>query len=119
MKLTNRTYQVYATRGLETHYNRGTKEDMTDLFETFKQDRSFDCVILSKWSTGYNTFRQIDKAYPSSGRTYILYYFNTLGEEVQKSFAHIDEATSFTRILDKRIEKGTCLGYTLSSMSTI
>jgi hypothetical protein len=68
MKKTNRTYQVYATRGHETHYNRGNKEDMTNLFDTYKQDSSFDCVILSKWSVRYNAFQCIDKAYPNNER---------------------------------------------------
>ena len=95
--------------------NRGNKEDMTDLFYTYKQDRSFDCVILSKWSTKYNTFQQIEKTYPSSGNhTFLLYYTNSRGNTVQKHFSHIDEATAYTRMLDGRIERGTCLGYTLS-----
>lgn len=117
MKLTNRTYQVYAVKGNDTHINRGNKEDMKDLYETYKQDRSFECVILSKWSTSYNTFQQIEKTYPSSGNlTFILYYTNSRGNTVQKHFSHIKEATNFTEMLDKRIERGTCLGYSLSCL---
>ena len=117
MKLTNRTYQVYATRGNETHINRGNKEDMTNLFYTYKQDRSLDCVILSKWSIKYNTFQHIEKTYPSSGNpTFILYYTNSRGNTIQKHFSHIKEATDYTAMLDKRIERGTCIGYTLSSI---
>ena len=42
---------------------------------------------------------------------YICYYINSRGKNVFKIFNDIDSGLSFCKILDKRIEKGTCFGY--------
>ncbi len=44
-------------------------------------------------------------------RTWVCYYINSKGDERQKVFHNMEEGLSFTRLLDKRIERGTCGGY--------
>lgn len=49
-------------------------------------------------------------------RTWICYYINSNGDERQKSFNNMDDGLAFTRILDKRIERGTCGGYSFMEL---
>ena len=44
-------------------------------------------------------------------RKWICYYINSKGKEVSKIFDDIETGLKFIRLLDKRIEKGTCGGY--------
>lgn len=44
-------------------------------------------------------------------RTWVCYYINSKGDERQKVFDNIEEGLAFTQLLDKRIERGTCGGY--------
>ena len=44
-----------------------------------------------------------------------LSYTNSRGNTVHKTFYDLDEALAFTALLDKRIERGTCGGYCLST----
>lgn len=44
-------------------------------------------------------------------RTWICYYINSKGDERQKVFSNMEEGLAFTKLLDKRIERGTCGGY--------
>ena len=40
-----------------------------------------------------------------------IIYINSIGMEVVETFETEEEATEFTKYLDKRIERGTCKGY--------
>lgn len=42
---------------------------------------------------------------------WVCYYINGKGNEQQKVFDNMDKGLAFTRLLDERIEKGTCGGY--------
>ena len=44
-----------------------------------------------------------------------LSYINSKGNTVHKTFYDLDEALAFTAVLDKRIERCTCGGYSLST----
>ena len=44
-------------------------------------------------------------------RFWICYYINSKGDERQKVFSSMEEGLAFTQLLDKRIERGTCFGY--------
>lgn len=44
-----------------------------------------------------------------------LSFTNSKGNTVHKTFYDLDEALAFTAVLDKRIERGTCGGYCLST----
>lgn len=44
-------------------------------------------------------------------RTWVCYYINSKGDERQKVFDDMEKGLEFTRLLDKRIKKGTCGGY--------
>ena len=44
-------------------------------------------------------------------RTWICYYINSKGDERQKTFNNMEDGLAFTQLLDKRIERGTCGGY--------
>lgn len=44
-------------------------------------------------------------------RIWICYYINSRGDEREKVFYDMEEGLVFTRLLDKRIERGTCGGY--------
>lgn len=44
-------------------------------------------------------------------RIWVCYYINSRGNEMQKIFHDMEEGLVFTQKLDKRIEKGTCGGY--------
>ena len=44
-------------------------------------------------------------------REWICCYINSKGKEVSKIFDDIETGLKFIRLLDKRIEKGTCGGY--------
>ena len=68
------------------------------------------------WATSMNeAMRATPIRYRYCNETYRLVYTNSKGTIVHKTFTDIDEATAFTAILDKRIERGTCGGYTLST----
>ena len=43
---------------------------------------------------------------------WICYYVNGNGDKRQRVFYDMEEGLTFTQLLDKRIEKGTCSGYT-------
>lgn len=45
-------------------------------------------------------------------RAWICYYINSNGDNRQKVFYDLDEGLRFTRILDDRIKRKTCGGYT-------
>lgn len=49
-------------------------------------------------------------------RTWICYYINSKGNEMQKAFNDMEEGLAFTRTLDKRIERGTCGGYSFMEL---
>lgn len=49
-------------------------------------------------------------------RTWICYYINNKGNEKQKIFDDLEKGLEFTRLLDKRIEKGTCRGYDFTEL---
>lgn len=44
--------------------------------------------------------------------TWICYYTNSNGDKRQKIFDDMEKGLAFTQLLDKRIEKETCRGYT-------
>ena len=44
-------------------------------------------------------------------RTWICYYINSRGNEMQKIFNDMEEGLAFTRKLDERIKRNTCGGY--------
>lgn len=44
-------------------------------------------------------------------RSWICYYINSNGNQKEKIFDDLEKGLEFTRLLDKRIEKGTCGGY--------
>lgn len=44
-------------------------------------------------------------------RTWICYYINSKGDERQKVFDNMEDGLAFTQLLDKKIERGTCGGY--------
>lgn len=50
-------------------------------------------------------------------RVWICYYINSRGDERQKVFEDMDEGLDFTKLLDQRIERGTCGGYTFTSIT--
>ena len=45
-------------------------------------------------------------------RIWICYYINSKGDERQKIFDNMEDGLAFTRLLDSRIERRTCGGYT-------
>lgn len=47
---------------------------------------------------------------------WVCYYINSNGDERQKSFNDMEDGLSFTRLLDRRIERGTCGGYSFSKL---
>ena len=47
-------------------------------------------------------------------RIWVCYYINSRGDEKQKVFKNENDGLRFTETLDKRIEKGTCYGYSFS-----
>lgn len=49
-------------------------------------------------------------------RVWICYYINSKGDERQKVFYDMEEGLAFTRTLDKRIERGTCGGYSFMEL---
>lgn len=49
-------------------------------------------------------------------RTWVCYYINSRGNEMQKVFHDMEKGLAFTQILDKRIEKGTCGGYSFTEI---
>ena len=49
-------------------------------------------------------------------RIWICYYINSRGDERQKAFEDMEDGVAFTKLLDQRIERGTCGGYTFTSM---
>lgn len=49
-------------------------------------------------------------------RTWICYYINSRGNEMQKIFNDMEEGLAFTQTLDKRIERGTCRGYSFMEL---
>ena len=64
MKKTNRTYQVFVTNpNFTCVLERGTKADMTKLFKLAKDNPEYECVMLSKWSTKFNCWYDIEKHY--------------------------------------------------------
>lgn len=44
-------------------------------------------------------------------RSWVCYYINSNGDERQKNFNNIEDGLAFTQLLDKRIDRGTCGGY--------
>ena len=44
-------------------------------------------------------------------RTWVCYYINGKGNEREKVFDNMEDGLAFTQLLDKRIERGTCGGY--------
>ena len=42
---------------------------------------------------------------------WVCYYINSRGDERQKIFDKMEDGLAFTQLLDKRIERGTCGGY--------
>ncbi len=44
-------------------------------------------------------------------RTWICFYINGNGDNRQKVFHDLEEGLNFTKILDDRIKRGTCGGY--------
>ena len=44
-------------------------------------------------------------------RTWICYYINSNGDNRQKVFHDLEEGLNFTKLLDDRIKRGTCGGY--------
>ena len=46
---------------------------------------------------------------------YHVVYINSRGKEMHKYFETCSAALDFTRILDKRITRGSCGGYILTS----
>ena len=49
-------------------------------------------------------------------RTWICYYINSKGDHRQKVFDDMEEGLAFTQLLDKRIERGTCGGYSFMEL---
>lgn len=49
-------------------------------------------------------------------RMWICYYINSRGNERQKVFDSLEAGLQFTATLDRRIEKGTCFGYSFSEL---
>ena len=49
-------------------------------------------------------------------RTWICYYINSRGDERQKVFDDMEKGLAFTQLLDKRIERGTCGGYSFMEL---
>lgn len=49
-------------------------------------------------------------------RTWVCYYINSRGNEKQKVFHNLEEGLNFTKLLDKKIEKGTCRGYNFTEI---
>lgn len=49
-------------------------------------------------------------------KSWVCYYINSRGDERQKVFDSMDDGLAFTRILDKRIERGTCGGYSFMAI---
>jgi hypothetical protein len=52
----------------------------------------------------------------NSERRWICHYTSSKGNDMQKVFSDMDEGLAFTRTLDRRIERGTCGGYTFSEI---
>lgn len=48
--------------------------------------------------------------------THICTYINSRGDTRVKLFASVDAGLTFCDILDQRIKRGTCGGYTLTSI---
>lgn len=49
-------------------------------------------------------------------RVWVCFYINSKGDERQKAFDNMDDGLAFTQILDKRIERGTCGGYSFMAI---
>lgn len=49
-------------------------------------------------------------------KKYICYYRNSNYDLKVKEFETLDEGLAFTKVLDTRIEKGTCFGYEFTSI---
>lgn len=50
-------------------------------------------------------------------RVWICYYIDSRGNERQKVFEDMEEGLAFTKVLDDRIDRGTCGGYTFTSIT--
>lgn len=46
---------------------------------------------------------------------YTVFYIDRNGNEKTKHFTDLQKALDFTKVLDARIERGTCGGYSLSN----
>lgn len=57
-----------------------------------------------------------NKVIKENKRTWICYYINSKGDERQKTFDNMEDGITFTQILDKRIERGTCGGYSFMEL---
>ena len=49
-------------------------------------------------------------------RRWICHYINSRGNEQQKIFNDMEEGLAFTQLLDKRIERKTCGGYSFTEI---
>lgn len=49
-------------------------------------------------------------------KSWICYYINSRGNEMQKIFHNLQEGLNFTQKLDERIKKGTCGGYSFTEI---
>ena len=49
-------------------------------------------------------------------RMWICYYINSNGNEKQKIFDDMEKGLEFTKLLDTRIERGTCGGYSFMEL---
>lgn len=49
-------------------------------------------------------------------RLWICYYINSRGNECQRVFDNMEDGLDFTQLLDKRIERGTCGGYSFMEL---
>ena len=58
-----------------------------------------------------NILNYIRGKFMEKKRTWICYYINSKGNERQKVFNDMEDGLAFTQLLDKRIERGTCGGY--------
>lgn len=62
MKKTNNTYGVYVANEKQAgRIGTGTKAEMVKLFEQVKNDPSYECVALIRWSVKYNCWYEIEK----------------------------------------------------------
>lgn len=79
-----------------------------------KRKTSNVAKIMNDYNDGCEKWRAIlakDKK-----RTWVCYYINGQGCEKQKVFYDMEEGLEFTKLLDKRIDKGTCGGYSFMEL---